>query len=179
MDLRMDRNVRNQFESNLEDLDLALALRRLDDASEPPPIDPRREAALLAAFDAAQHQIPRRRPYWGMAGLAAAAALLIAVALPVRAGRHGSPIDGMATRMPLPSSSRGVQPEPLPPMEFVLVPGAAALPPMESGSLVRMEIPVSMLPSLGLTPPAASVTAVRADVIVGQDGLKRAVRLVD
>ena len=64
-------------------------------------------------------------------------------------------------------------------MEFVLVPGAAALPPMESGSLVRMDIPVSMLPSLGLTPPAAPVAAVRADVIVGQDGLKRAVRLVD
>src|SRR6187402_571714 len=116
MDLRMDRNVRNQFESNLEDLDLALALRRLADASEPPPIDPRREAALLAAFDGAQREIPMRRPYWGMAGLAAAAALLIAVALPVRAGRHGNPFDGMATRQPLPSSSRGAQLDPLPPM---------------------------------------------------------------
>jgi hypothetical protein len=175
----MDRNVQNQQDSDIEDLDLALALRRLADASEPPPIDPRREAALLAAFDAARTVIPGRRPYWGMAGLAAAAAVLIAVTLPVRAGRHGNPFDGMAPTKPLPSSSRGVQPDPLPPMEFVLVPGAAALPPMESGSLVRMEIPVSMLPSLGLTPPAASVTAVRADVIVGQDGLKRAVRLVD
>ena len=40
---------------DIEDLDLALALRRLADASEPPPIDPRREAALMAAFDAARH----------------------------------------------------------------------------------------------------------------------------
>ena len=187
--MRMDRNVRNQqdpategsmLSDDIEDLDLALALRRLAGASEPPPIDPQRESALMAAFDAARREVPVRRPYWGMAGLAAAAAVLIAVTLPVRAGRHGTPFDGSARYTPPPSSSRGVQPDPVPPMDFVLVPGAAALPPMESGSLVRMEIPVSMLPSLGLTPPAASsVTAVRADVIVGQDGLKRAVRLVD
>ena len=42
-----------------------------------------------------------------------------------------------------------------------------------------MDVPVSMLPSLGLAPPANPVAAVRADVIVGQDGLTRAVRLVD
>jgi len=177
----MGGNVRNQQDSDIEDLDLALALRRLADESEPPAIDPQREAALMAAFDAAQVNAPVRRPYWAMTGLAAAAAVLIAVTLPVRAGRHGSPSDGdQATHKPLPSSSsRGVQPEPLPPFEFVLVPGAAGLPPMESGSLVRMDIPVSMLPSLGLTPPASSSKAVRADVIVGQDGLTRAVRLVD
>jgi hypothetical protein len=166
---------------DIEDLDLALALRRLADASAPPPIDPRREAALLAAFDAAaQAPAPRRRPYWGMAGLAAAAAVLMAVALPpVRAGRHGIPPGGdSAAHMPVPSSVRDVPLE-APPGEFVIVPGAAALPPMESGSLVRMVVPVAMLPSLGLTPPAGSKDAVKADVIVGQDGLTRAVRLVD
>ena len=66
-----------------------------------------------------------------------------------------------------------------PPADFVLVPGASALPPLESGTLVRMDVPVSMLPSLGLTPPAGSGAVVRADLIVGQDGLTRAVRLVD
>ena len=60
-----------------------------------------------------------------------------------------------------------------------MVPGAAALPPMESGSLVRMDVPVAMLSSMGIAPPANLVTRVRADVIVGQDGLARAVRLVD
>ena len=159
---------------DIDDLDLALALRRLANASEPPPIDPRREAELLAAFDAAARAVPPlRRPYWGMAGLAAAAALLIAVVLaPARDGRHGSSP---------PPSVRGVQTEPQTEVvsEFVIVPGASALPPMESGTLIRMEVPVAMLPSLGLTPPAARVDAVKADFIVGQDGLTRAVRLVD
>ena len=50
---------------------------------------------------------------------------------------------------------------------------------MESGSLVRMDVPASMLPSLGLAPAANLLARVRADVIVGQDGLARAVRLVD
>jgi hypothetical protein len=169
-----------EHESDIEDLDLALAMRRLANESEPPPIDPRREAALLAAFDAASEPALVRRPYWGMAGLAAAAVVLIAVGLtPVRAGRHGKPSGDSATHKPLLLQSRAVQLEATPPAEFVMVPGAAALPPMESGSLVRMDVPVSMLPSLGLTPPAGSGAVVRADMIVGQDGMTRAVRLVD
>jgi len=168
-----------EHESEIEDLDLALALRRLADASEAPPIDPRREAALMAAFDTAHRHAPVRRPYWGMAGLAAAAAMLIAVLVPIRAGRGGYPSEDLALHKPLLLQSRPVQLEMAPPAEFTLVPGAAALPPMESGSLVRMDVPVAMLPSLGLTPPAGSGTVVRTDMIVGQDGLTRAVRLVD
>ena len=170
---------------NIHDLDLALALRRLDDAVEVPPSDPAREAALMAAFDAAQARVAplrsSRRMYWAMAGLATAASLLMAVGLaPVWTGRHGTPPGGNpGLQKPLSSSLRGVPPEPQPPSEFVMVPGAAALPPMESGELVRMFVPVSMLPSLGVAPPANSVTRVRADLIVGQDGLTRAVRLVD
>jgi hypothetical protein len=79
---------------------------------------------------------------------------------------------------PLPSSGRGVRPE-ASPGDFVIVPGAAALPPLESGSLVRMDVPVSLLPSLGLTPPSTTAAKVKADLIVGQDGLTRAVRLVN
>ena len=170
---------------NSHDLELALALRRLDDAVDVPPIDPAREAALMAAFDAVAARAPQprrsRRSYWAMAGLATAATLLIAVGLdPARMGRHGTPPGGnTGLHKPLSSSSRGVPLEPQPPGEFVMVPGAAALPPMESGELVRMELPVSMLPSLGVVPPASSVARVRADLIVGQDGLTRAVRLVN
>ena len=169
----------------MDDLDLALALRRLADTAEVPPIDPRREAALMAAFDTAvaDRTMRRpRRPYWGMAALATAAALLIAVGVGTgRAGRHGTPPGGdLAAHEPLRSSSlRGVQPEPQPPSEFVMVPGAAALPPMESGSLVRMDVPISMLPALGVMPPLSPAARVRADLIVGQDGLPRAVRLLD
>jgi hypothetical protein len=167
-----------QHDSDIHDLDLALALRRLADSAAVPPADPAREAALLAAFDAAQAQ-PRSRghEYWGMAGLAAAAALLV-IMLPSSTGRHAPPNGSRVAPEPLPSSSRGVQFVPLP-GEFVIVPGAAALPDMESGSLVRVELPVSMLPSLGMTPRGAHRETVKADVIVGQDGLTRAVRLVN
>jgi hypothetical protein len=50
---------------------------------------------------------------------------------------------------------------------------------MESGSLVRMDLPVSVLPSLGVTPPTGGATTVKADLVIGQDGLTRAVRLVN
>src|SRR5918993_115999 len=175
----------NDYNDNIDDLDLALALRRLAGSTDVPAVDPVREMELMAAFDARVRRNPLpvggtvRRPYWGMAGLATAAALMIVVVLsPVRAGRHGTPSTGeQVTHLPLPSSSdRGVQPEP---GEFFIVPGAASLPPMESGSLVRMDMPVSMLPSLGVTPPGGNATVVKADLIFGQDGLPRAVRLLN
>ncbi len=46
----------NELEGNVDDRDLALALRRLDDAVVVPEADPLREAALMAAFDAAQER---------------------------------------------------------------------------------------------------------------------------
>jgi hypothetical protein len=167
------------------DRDIALALRRLADTAVVPPVDVAREAALLAAFDAAQalsRSVPpsRGRQYWGMAGLGAAAAVMIAVGLsPAQTGRHGLSSDrDRLTHAPLVSSTRDVHSDRLPPNEFVAVPGAAMLPRMESGSLVRMNVPVSMLPSLGVMPPSGGATAVKADLIVGQDGLPRAVRLL-
>jgi hypothetical protein len=175
----------NEYEGNVEDRELALALRRLHRAVVVPEADPARTAALMAAFDAAQvrQAAPSAgRQYWYMAALATAAAALIAVGLhPALTGRHGSPPGAdRATHKPLPSAFRDVQPAPRPPNEFVMVPGAARLPAMESGSLVRMDVPVSMLPSLGLTPPQANRTAtVRADLVVAQDGLPRAARLVN
>lgn len=64
--------------------------------------------------------------------------------------------------------------------EFVLWPGAASLPPFESGELVRTELPVTALPALGLQPPAgASADTVTADLLIAQDGLVRAVRLAN
>lgn len=175
----------NEYEDNVADRDLALALRRLDEALVVPAVDPAREAALMAAFDAAQARRPSpagARHYWFMAGLAAAAAVLMAAGLgPILTGRHRPPIDeDRRAQGSIGSTLPGIQPGPRPPSEFVIVPGASTLPAMESGSLVRIDVPVAMLPSLGLTPPQANRTAsVRADLIVGQDGLTRAARLVD
>jgi hypothetical protein len=156
----------------MNEQELAHALRRLNDATVPPPVDPARASALMAAFDAASARPSRPSPptrgYWPMAALAAAAAVLIAVALPSDpVGRRG---------LALQSSARDVRPDV---SEFVMVPAAANLPPMESGSLVRMDVPVSMLPSLGVTPPATGRATVTADLVIGQDGLTRAVRLVN
>jgi hypothetical protein len=146
------------------DRDLLGGLRRLAGETVVPPVDPWREAALIAAFDAARQQRPRSRTvYWWMAGLATAAALLIAVGI-----RPGRQVTGAG---PLPSHPIGAG-------EFVPWPGARDLPPLESGELLRIDLPVSMLPALGMMPPATRGTAVKADVIVGQDGLARAVRLV-
>jgi hypothetical protein len=174
----------DDYEGNVDDRDLALALRRLDDAVVVPEADPAREAALMAAFDAAQAQpagVPSRRQYWYMAGLATAAAVVLGLGLhPALTGRHGTPPDADPMHRVPASTSRGVQPGPRPPSEFVMVPGALLLPEMESGTLVRMDVPVSMLPSLGLLPPQANrTTSVKADLIVGQDGLTRAARLVN
>jgi hypothetical protein len=174
----------NEYHGGVDDRDLALALRRLDSAMVVPAADPARAAALLAAFDAAQRRRtapPSGRQYWYMAALATAAVLLIAVGLnPALTGRHGPSPDARAMHKPQASLLRGVQPAPAPPGEFVMVPGAATLPAMESGSLVRIDVPVAMLPSLGLSPPQTNrTTSVTADLIVAQDGLPRAVRLVN
>lgn len=62
--------------------------------------------------------------------------------------------------------------------QFVPWPGAQALPSFESGHLVRVELPASALPVLGIV-PVREITGERvlADVLIGQDGLARAVRL--
>ena len=163
--------------------DLAPIYRQLKDGAVVPPIDPAREARLMAAFDSARSgrtSSRGRSSYWiSLGSLAAAAAVLIAVGLyPARTGHRDPRPDGsLAANAPAPSSVG----EPLreTPGPFVLVPGAAALPAMESGTLVRMDVPLALLPSYGVTPPAGRTEPITADLIVAQDGLPRAIRLVD
>jgi hypothetical protein len=64
------------------------------------------------------------------------------------------------------------------PAGFVAVPGAASLPQFESGTIVRLELPVSVLPEYGVDIFPAEGQPVEADVLVGQDGQARAIRLV-
>ena len=168
------------------DEEIVAALRRLSQATEVPPADPAREAALLRAFDhrrlASLETRPSRKRLAGvgwLSALSAAAALLVAAVAPLgtsgrrtapppprddRSAAHGTAAAGVRT-----FAAVG---------EFMPWPGASSLPPLESGELVRVDLPVSILPSLGVAPPAAHVTAVKADVVIGQDGLARAVRFV-
>jgi hypothetical protein len=70
------------------------------------------------------------------------------------------------------------RPGPIHPEGFVEIPGASTLPPMESGSIVRVALPVTVLPQYGLAilPDVAGDT-VLAELLIAQDGLPRMIRL--
>jgi len=62
---------------------------------------------------------------------------------------------------------------------FVPLPWAAGLPDFDRGEIVRMDIPLTSLRLYGVEIPAdAWDRPVRADMLVGQDGQPRAIRLV-
>ena len=61
----------------------------------------------------------------------------------------------------------------------MLLPGAAGLPQFESGVIRRVELSLSSLPNYGIQiAPDASTNPIQADILVGQDGQARAIRLV-
>lgn len=145
------------------------ALRRLRHEVVVPPVDPRREDALLAAFDAHRARSiagPQRHAGRWVWVATAAASIALAAALDW----------AVVTQTPRPGG------EPSPPAVdtagFVAWPGASTRPRFESGSLVQVDLPVSSLPALGLWPPPSAGSVVHAEVVVGQDGFARAVRLV-
>jgi len=133
---------------------ISAALHRLAGAQPVPVPDPGRLNRLLAAFDA-----PRRGPERSMitVGLSLAASIVIVVSLSV-AWRRVAPSGHQPNTMPSATRS-GDEP-------FVLLPSASALPRFEHGAVIRVEIP-------------SPNGAIQADVLVGQDGLARAVRFVE
>jgi hypothetical protein len=61
----------------------------------------------------------------------------------------------------------------------VTLPSAVGLPEFESGQIFRMQIPLTSLSAYGIEiTPDTRGTAVEADLLVGQDGQPRAIRLV-
>jgi hypothetical protein len=63
--------------------------------------------------------------------------------------------------------------------EFVALPAADRLPRFESGMIVRVELDGASLPAFGFPiMPDGARTPIAADVLVGQDGQPRAIRLV-
>ena len=135
---------------------MSAALRRLAaDERVSPPSDVRL-GRLLAIFDAPR---PRSRRTTVSVGLSLAASVLIVVGLSV----------GWRSDAPKPGASGVVAVTPAPPANaetaFVVLPGAQALPRLESGQVIRVELP-------------SADGAIQADVLIGQDGLARAVRFV-
>jgi hypothetical protein len=61
---------------------------------------------------------------------------------------------------------------------FIALPGAGSMPAFERGDIIRIEIPLAGLPAYGLDMvPDGTATLVPADVLIGQDGVPRAIRL--
>ena len=151
--------TRERRETSVTD---ALARHRAHTAV--PPIDPDRERALLAAFDAhwSPAPSPGRRWVW-VTATAGLAAVTLALNWLVATAPRVAP-DVAATMADL--------------GEFTPWPGSQTWPPFESGRLVRVDLPVSALPALGLHPPVSAATVVQAEIVVAQDGYARAVRLV-
>ncbi len=138
-----------------EEIDLIDRMRQLASAL-PREANPQVRERLLTAFRA-RH--PRKPPVWIYA---AAAGVLLLLGLSFIYRRPAAP-----------------------PAFVYNAPGFIALPysqsgvPLESAVVIRVAITPSELSSMGVAVPAAAATArFKADVLVGQDGVARAVRLV-
>jgi hypothetical protein len=101
---------------------------------------------------------------------------------PARSTESVSPAPARPSRRMKPTATKASSPAPqgsLPTFsDFVSLPAAIALPDLESGRIVRVEVPVTLLPAYGLDlVPDAAAAAVQAEFLIGQDGVPRAIRL--
>jgi hypothetical protein len=148
---------------------LSSALNRLaaeSAAAEPPP---EVQAALLVEFDVEFDRERRRKTRsWILAAGAIAASIITILILEYRPLLRRQPhtiyVSGEVRQFEEP---------------FVPIPYIAPPAPYERIEVVRMELPVAALIAAGLPVRTADPGArVEADVLVGQDGRARAVRLI-
>jgi hypothetical protein len=132
-----------------------------------PPPHPLATATAPGSPASAPSSAVQERPAPAVAEAPATAALPVRRPGGTRPLRAGA---GAASR----AASRIVRPA-----GFVALPGAMGLPEFESGMIVRVEIALPSLPAYGVPiVPDALSSLVEADLLVGQDGRARAIRLV-
>jgi hypothetical protein len=142
--------------------DLRDSLRALAEAT-PRTAGPWVEHGLLTRFRE-RHDKKRRRAY--IAGIAASVA--IAVGSYIALSHTGGAIQSVR-----PAADDQLS-------GFITLPYAQSGVPLEQPVIVRIDIPISQLSLMGLVAtPTGAKDNVRADVLVGQDGVARAVRLVE
>lgn len=166
----------NQNERQLLDGLRALA------AMEPRQASPRVEQTLRAAFRA---RAERRRRAWGAAAAAAvaiAAAMVVLLFAPLpwqrnqAAPRAASESSSHASNVPDIQYAVGRSDDLA--ASFYPLPEADELPPLETSLVVRVQLPVSSLQMMGFPVSEAGAEPVQAEVLLGQDGLARGVRLI-
>jgi hypothetical protein len=107
----------------------------------------------------------------------------------IQAQRPASPAEPQKVALAAPAADppavprhRPRRPTVKPPIQavgFIPLPSAEGLPAFESGQIVRLGIPVTALPNYGLDIPSGAESSIQADLLVGQDGQPRAIRLVN
>lgn len=141
----------------------------------------RLESRLTAAFRAQTGiHIPRTQGIWApLLSWSAAAAVLLALALFLSSShqpmRHASTSIEVAAAQALADAESYDEDN-----GFIPLPNAAQIAPNEDVNIVRVELPRSAMIELGyeVSPDRAS-EPVEAEVVLGSDGLARAVRFMD
>jgi predicted membrane-bound mannosyltransferase len=168
---------------NENERQLLVGLRALA-AMEPRQASPRVEQTLRATFRARAER--RRRAVWGSAAaafVAIAAAIMVLFFVPLPWHRNQA-VPRVASELPSDASN-------VPGVQYAVVrtddlaasfyplPEADELPPLETSLVVRVQLPVSSLELMGFpVSEEAGTEAVQAEVLLGQDGLARGVRLI-
>jgi hypothetical protein len=151
---------------------------------------PQVEQALLAEFVAVR-RVPRRRFVYGVLGGAVAAILAVVWWMGSRPAPQVAPVVAVSVPPPLqatPLATVGAAPKHLrqiarpakkPDRPFIAIPYTLPLEPWERAEVMRMDLPVAALIAAGYPTGMMDPTgSARADVLVGQDGSPRAIRLV-
>ena len=191
-----------------EERSLAESLQRLAQCASAQEAPRRVEAVLLTAFRQ-QHRAAQSLRLWRVAWAVGAAAAALAISFTVWHGWPSPKQVGGNTGLvaisepPKPSATSVIASGKEAPASvavskradkktaarkqpyefaqgFVSLPYADTYGPLEAGEIVRVKLGRAALESLGLTVTGAeSDQQVLADVLVGQDGLPRAIRFVD
>lgn len=125
-----------------------------------------------AGNDAATSQVPaaRRGPDAGAIAAARSLAARRSEAIPASAMPAKMPAETLA-EMPVETEEALT--------DYLLFNSGQRFYPMERGQLIRVSVPRSMLGSFGFTVnPERAMVPVKADLLVGEDGMARAIRFI-
>jgi anti-sigma factor RsiW len=160
--------------------ELARGLRQLADDYSGVQAPSRLEARLLRAFRA-QHGAPPAEGRRWLAPLTWAAATALAAGLFLVSAPQPAPPAATAGLASLETPAAVVIDETSPEAEgFIPLPNAERIGPGDGFNLVRVEVPRSAMMAVGIPVSADQASdPVEADVLLGSDGLARAVRFLD